>query len=149
MSRAVPARRESFALFYGVPTRWADNDIYGHANNVVYYAWFDTVVNRFLIEEGGLEPLTAPVVGFVVASSCDYFSPVEYPAVLELGLRIARLGTKSVTWELGVFLPGDSVSRATGRFTHAFVERASNTSAAIPAEIRAAIERIQTPDAHH
>ena len=142
MSRPQPAPRDSFAIFYELPTRWADNDIYGHANNVVYYAWFDTVVNRYLIEEGGLKPLTAEVVGFVVASSCDYFAPVEHPSTLQLGLRIERLGSKSVTWEVGVLLPGDQTSRATGRFTHAFVERASNTSAEIPVDIRAALEKL-------
>lgn len=142
MSRPQPAPRDSFAVFYDLPTRWADNDIYGHANNVAYYGWFDTVVNRYLIEEGGLTPLTDPVVGFVVSSGCDYFAPVEHPATLELGLRIARLGGKSVTWEVGVFLPGDDASRATGRFTHAFVERATNTSADIPPAIRTALERL-------
>ena len=142
MSRPRPAGRDTFSLFYDLPTRWADNDIYGHVNNVAYYAWFDTAVNRYLIEEGGFRPGNDPVVGFVVASSCDYFAPVTHPAVLQLGLRIARLGSKSVTWEVGVFLEGDDESRATGRFTHAFVEHASNTSAPIPPAIRAALERL-------
>lgn len=147
MSRPQPAARAAFAWFYPLPTRWADNDIYGHVNNVVYYAWFDTVVNRFLIEQGGMRPGNDPVVGYVVASSCDYFAPVEHPSDLQLGLRIVRLGSKSVTWEVGVFLAGDDHSRATGRFTHAFVDRASNRSAEVPAPIRAAIESIapETP----
>ena len=139
MSRPEPASRTLFQRFYPVPTRWADNDIYGHANNVAYYAWFDTVVNQFLIEEGGMQPGVDPVVGYVVASSCNYFAPVEYPQCLQLGLRVSRLGSKSVTWGIGVFVEGDTVSRATGQFTHAFVDQASNQSAPIPERIRLAI----------
>jgi len=142
MSRPQPAPRSDFSLFYPVPTRWADNDIYGHANNVVYYAWFDTVVNRFLIEQGGMRPGKDTVVGYVVASSCDYFAAVEYPQLLELGLRVTRLGERSVTWEIGVFIEGDDLSRATGRFTHAFVDREHNQSASVPDGIRRAIESL-------
>jgi len=141
MSRPKPAERSAFSVFYPVPTRWADNDIYGHANNVVYYAWFDTVVNQFLIERGGMRPGEDTTVGFVVSSSCNYFAPVTYPQQLEIGLRIERLGNSSVTWELGVFLAGESHSRATGSFTHAFVDRTTNKSAPIPDDIRSALER--------
>lgn len=141
MSRPQPAERSAFNLFYPLSTRWADNDVYGHANNVVYYAWFDTVVNQFLIEHGGMRPGEDTVVGYVVSSSCNYFGPVSYPQSLELGLRVERLGERSVTWELGVFLPGEVSSRATGSFTHAFVDRNANTSAPLPTSIRSAIER--------
>lgn len=141
MSRPQPAERSAFGVFYPLPTRWADNDIYGHANNVAYYAWFDTVVNQFLIEEGGMRPGEDSVVGFVVSSSCNYFAPVTYPQSLELGLRVERLGCSSVTWILGVFLPNEKSSRATGSFTHAFVDRQTNSSAPIPDSIRSAIER--------
>ena len=142
MSRPEPAERGSFAWFYDLASRWMDNDIYGHVNNVVYYSWFDTVVNRYLIEEGGLQPGIDNVVGYVVSSSCDYFAPVSYPTPVELGLRIIRLGTKSVTWEVGVFVAGEEHSRATGRFTHAFVDRERNQSAPLPKPIREAIERL-------
>jgi acyl-CoA thioester hydrolase len=142
MAHPQPAQRARYALFYDVPTRWADNDIYGHANNVVYYAWFDTVVNRFLIERGGMRPGHDPVVGYVVASSCDYFAPVSYPEVLELGLRIERLGTKSVAWELGVFSAAEDTTRAVGSFTHAFVDQASGKSAGIPSGILQALETL-------
>lgn len=142
MSRPQPEERSAFNLFYPLSTRWSDNDIYGHANNVVYYAWFDTVVNQFLIEHGGMRPGEDAVVGFVVSSSCNYFAPVSYPQSLELGLRVGRLGKSSVTWELGVFLAGDVSSRAVGSFTHAFVDRGANTSAPIPTTIRSAIERL-------
>ena len=143
--RATPASREGFAIFYSLNTRWADNDIYGHINNVAYYAFFDSVVNRFLIEEGGMRPGHDNVVGYVVNSSADYFSPLTYPQELDLGLRIARMGEKSVTWEIGVFGQGAEMSSVTGRFTHAFVDREANKSAAIPLGIRRAIEAIKSP----
>ena len=143
--RAAPAPRDGFAIFYSLNTRWADNDIYGHINNVAYYAFFDSVVNRFLIEEGGMRPGQDSVVGYVVNSSADYFSPLTYPQELELGLRIARMGEKSVTWEIGVFGKGAEVSSVTGRFTHAFVDREANKSAAIPIGIRCAIEALNSP----
>lgn len=143
--RAAPASRDPFAIFYSFNTRWADNDIYGHINNVAYYAFFDSVVNRFLIEEGGMRPGHDNIVGYVVNSSADYFSPLTYPQELELGLRIARMGEKSVTWEIGVFAEGAELSSVTGRFTHAFVDREANKSAAIPSGIRRAIEALKSP----
>lgn len=141
-SRPRPAPRQRYCQFYSLPTRWADNDIYGHINNVVYYAYFDTAVNRYLIEEGGLQPGTDTVVGYVVNSSADYFAPVAHPAVLDLGLAVLRLGSKSVTWEVGVFAGNDELTRVTGRFTHAFVDRTTERSAPVPPLIRAAIEKL-------
>ncbi len=143
--RAAPAPRDGFSIFYSLNTRWADNDIYGHINNVAYYAFFDSVVNRFLIEEGGMRLGHDNVVGYVVNSSADYFSPLTYPQELELGLRISRMGEKSVTWEIGVFAHGAALSSVTGRFTHAFVDREANKSAAIPSGIRRAIEALKSP----
>ena len=142
IERPQPASRQAFKVFYLQHTRWADNDIYQHINNVVYYAYFDSVVNRYLIEEGGLRPGIDSVVGYVVNSSCDYFKPAAYPVDLHLGLRVLRLGSKSVTWEIGVFVADDTHSCVTGRFTHAFVNRDTNESALIPDAIRAAIEKI-------
>lgn len=143
--RPTPASRSRYRHFYTLPTRWADNDIYGHINNVVYYAYFDTAVNRYLIEEGGLRPGSDTVVGYVVNSSADYFAPVAHPADLQLGLAVVRLGAKSVTWEVGVFLADDDVSRVTGRFTHAFVDREQNRSAEIPPAIRDAVAALSQP----
>ncbi|MCH1553154.1 MAG: acyl-CoA thioesterase [Luminiphilus sp.] len=140
--RPTPAAREQFSIFYSLESRWADNDIYGHINNVAYYAYFDSVVNRFLIEKGGMKPGEDAIVGYVVNSGADYFSPLTYPATIELGLRVARLGERSVAWEIGVFGEGDARSSVTGRFTHAFVDRASNQSAPVPRTIRAAIEAL-------
>ncbi|MED5356498.1 MAG: acyl-CoA thioesterase, partial [Pseudomonadota bacterium] len=112
--RATPSPRSHFSVFYQLNSRWADNDIYGHINNVAYYAFFDSVVNRFLIEEGGMRPGIDSVVGYVVSSSADYFSPLSYPQGLELGLRISRMGEKSVTWEIGVFAEDAELSSVTG-----------------------------------
>ena len=140
--RATPAPRSHFSVFYPLSSRWADNDIYGHINNVAFYAFFDSVVNRFLIEKGGMRPGVDSVVGYVVNSSADYFSPLSYPQGLELGLRISRMGEKSVTWEIGVFAEDAELSSVTGRFTHAFVDRKNNRSAPIPEGIRTAIERL-------
>lgn len=140
--RPTPATREQFSIFYSLESRWADNDIYGHINNVAYYAYFDSVVNRFLIEKGGMKPGEDSVVGYVVNSGADYFSPLTYPTTIELGLRVARLGERSVTWEIGVFGEGDARSSVTGRFTHAFVDRPNNQSAPVPAPIRTAIEAL-------
>ena len=140
--RATPAPRSHFSVFYPLSSRWADNDIYGHINNVAYYAFFDSVVNRFLIEKGDMRPGVDSGVGYVVNSSADYFSPLSYPQGLELGLRSSRMGEKSVTWEIGVFAEDAELSSVTGRFTHAFVDRTTNRSAPIPEGIRTAIERL-------
>jgi acyl-CoA thioester hydrolase len=140
--RPRPAQTSDYAIFYSLESRWADNDIYGHINNVAYYAYFDSVVNRFLIEHGDLNPASDSVVGYVVHSSADYFAPVSYPATLRLGLRVVRVGEKSLTWEVGVFAPDADQTCVTGTFTHAFVNRETGTSASIPASIRAAVERL-------
>ena len=121
--RATPSARSDYPIFCTLESRWADNDIYGHINNVAYYAYFDSVVNRFLIEEGGLRPGVDTVVGYVVHSSADYFFPASYPATLTLGLKVLRIGEKSVRWEVGVFASDAEQSCVTGTFTHAFVDR--------------------------
>ena len=140
--RATPSARSDYPIFYALESRWADNDIYGHINNVAYYAYFDSVVNRFLIEEGGLRPGVDTVVGYVVHSSADYFSPASYPVTLTLGLKVLRIGEKSVRWEVGVFASDSEQSCVTGTFTHAFVNRESGRSAPVPEGIRRAIESL-------
>ncbi len=140
--RPEPKVRLYFSIFYSLETRWADNDIYGHVNNVAYYEYFDSVVNRFLIEKGGLDPANDPVVGYVVSSSANYFSPISYPQNVEVGLRINRMGRKSITWGLGVFCPTEPLCCVTGSFTHAFVARANGASAGIPPRIREAVEKL-------
>ena len=140
--RATPSARSDYPIFYSLESRWADNDIYGHINNVAYYAYFDSVVNRFLIEEGGLRPGVDTVVGYVVHSSADYFSPASYPVTMTLGLKVLRMGEKSVRWEVGVFASDAEQSCVTGTFTHAFVDRESGRSAPVPDRIRRAIESL-------
>nr|WP_166258355.1 thioesterase family protein [Marinobacter salicampi] len=122
-----------------------DNDIYGHVNNVTYYSYFDTTINRYLIEVGGLDINNAPVVGFVVSSNCQFRKPVAYPEALEAGLRVIKIGNSSVTYELGLFSEGNVDPVAIGQVVHVFVEREQNRSAPIPETIRAALERIRVP----
>lgn len=138
--RPEPAERVSFKVFYTLATRWSDNDVYGHVNNVAYYSYFDTAVNRYLIEEGGLRPGVDQVVGYVVHSSANYFAPASYPEALDVGLRVLRLGDKSVTWEVGVFSQQAETSCVTGSFTHAFVDRTSGRAASVPPKIRSLLE---------
>ena len=134
--------RSDFPVFYSIITRWMDNDIYGHVNNVTYYSYFDSVINRYLIEEGGLDIHNAPVVGFMVSSSCQFKKPVAYPDALEAGVRVARIGARSVTYEVGIFMENDAQAAAHGELVHVFVDRATQSSTPIPPGIREALERI-------
>ncbi len=128
-----------------IATRWIDNDIYGHVNNVVYYAYFDTVINRFLIDEGGLDIVGGAVIGVCAESQCTYARSAAFPDALEAGLRVAKIGTTSVTYEIAIFrLPGRELC-ASGRFVHVFIGRESRKPTAFPSTIRAALERIYTP----
>jgi acyl-CoA thioester hydrolase len=122
-----------------------DNDLYGHVNNVVYYAWIDTVVNRYLIEQGGLDIAAAPIIGVAAESGCRYFASVAYPETVDAGLVIARLGRTSVVYEVGIFRRGEDAAAAAGHFVHVFVERASMRPVPVPPPIRAALERILIP----
>jgi len=134
--------RAGYEYFAEITTRWMDNDIYGHVNNVVYYSYFDSVANQFLIERGGLDIQTAEVIGFVVASSCEYKSPVAYPELLDAGFRVNRLGNSSVEYGIGIFKQGQQSASAYGTFTHVFVDRATDKSVPIPAQIRLALESV-------
>jgi acyl-CoA thioester hydrolase len=134
--------RDDYQHFQPITTRWHDNDIYGHVNNVVYYSYFDSAVNTYLIEEGGLDIHTGAVVGFVVSSSCDYFAPIAFPERIEVGLRVGKLGNSSVQYELGVFKQGEAQACAAGRFVHVFVDRDSNRPVSIPESLRAALARL-------
>jgi acyl-CoA thioester hydrolase len=119
-----------------------DNDIYGHVNNVTYYSYFDTTINRYLIEVGGLDINHSTVVGYVVSSSCQFRKPVAYPDALEAGLRVVRIGNSSVTYELGLFRNGEAAPVALGEVVHVFVDRQQDRAVAIPEGIREALERI-------
>ena len=135
--------RDCFPEFYAIDTRWSDNDIYGHVNNVQYYSFFDSAVNRFLIEHGGLDIHNDQVVGFVVESKCQYFSPIAYPDTIDIGLSVTKLSNRSVTYQLGVFVKGKPGIYAKGYFVHVFVDRTTNQSVTIPESIRLALANIQ------
>ena len=135
-------QRSGYKYFADITTRWMDNDIYGHVNNVMYYSYFDSVANQYLIEQGGLDIHSAEIIGFVVASSCEYKSPVAYPQKLEAGFRVNRLGNSSVEYGIGIFVQGQAEASAQGTFTHVFVDRNSDKSVPIPAQIRAALEAV-------
>jgi acyl-CoA thioester hydrolase len=124
-----------------------DNDVYGHLNNVVYYSLFDTVINRYLIGAGGLDIHRGAVVGFAVQSSCTFAGSVAYPDALEGGLRVAKLGSSSVRYEVAIFRAGDPVARAFGDFTHVFVDRATQRPVPLPEPLRAALARLVWPPA--
>lgn len=134
--------RTGYPYFTDITTRWMDNDIYGHVNNVVYYSYFDSVANKYLIEEGGLDIHSAEIIGFVVASSCQYKSPIAYPEPIEAGFRVNKLGNSSVEYGIAIFKQGQPNASAVGTFTHVFVDRATDKSVAIPAPLRRALEAV-------
>ena len=140
--KPVRLGRADFRVFRSIPTRWADNDVFGHVNNVVYYTWFDTVVNAWLIEQGLLDPKESLVVGLVVGTRCDYFESVAFPEIVEAGLAVERLGRSSVTYRIGIFRRGGAVTAAQGLFTHVYVERGPQTPVPVPASLRAAMAKI-------
>lgn len=142
MTRPTPELRDSYRHFQAIPTRWADNDIYGHVNNVVYYSYFDTVVNQYLIEQGALDLVKSTVIGLVVETQCEYFAPLSFPDVVHAGLRVAKVGNSSVRYEIGLFRNAENSASAQGYFVHVYVDRASRRATAVPADMRAALEKI-------
>ncbi len=137
--------RATYCHFQTVPTRWKDNDCYGHVNNVEYYSYFDSVLNCYLIDEGGLDIHNSAVIGYIAESNCKFLRSAAYPDVLEVGLRIGKLGNSSVRYELGLFKKGEDAPCAEAWIVHVFVDRASNRPQPIPDRIRTALARIQTP----
>ena len=142
MERPAPERREAYPHFRTVPTRWMDNDVYGHVNNAVYYSYFDTVVNGFLVEHGLLDIQRSAVIGLVVETSCRFFAPIAFPATVHAGLRVAELGRRSVRYEIGLFEGEQATAAAQGHFVHVYVERASGAATDLPAPTREALARI-------
>lgn len=135
--------RTAFAAFVPIATRWMDNDVYGHVNNVVYYSFFDTAVNGLLIEAGVLEPSRSETIGLVVETRCTYFDSVAFPDRLEIGVRIAHVGRSSVRYDLAVFREGAALAAARGAFTHVYVDRASQKPVPIPDQVRAVLEKLR------
>ncbi|KAJ7104292.1 HotDog domain-containing protein [Mycena belliarum] len=129
-------RRKDYPYFLSYRTRWSDNDQYSHINNAIYYHFFDSIVNTYLIEKCGLTPAAAPLIGLVISSFCEFFSPLSFPQVLDLGLRVTKMGTSSVTYEIGVFSEGQDTPAAVGGYTHVFVERIERKSAPMSPGLR-------------
>jgi acyl-CoA thioester hydrolase len=142
MSKPAPEPRTAYPHFQSIPTRWIDNDVYGHVNNVVYYSYFDTVVNQYLIEQGALDLERSAVIGLVVETHCQYFAPITFPDVVNAGLRVARLGSSSVRYEIGLFRGEGERAAAQGHFIHVYVDRATRRPAPLPRELSTALQRI-------
>ena len=143
MSRQAPSQRSSYRFITPITTRWNDNDIYGHVNNVTYYAYFDTIANSYLIEHGQLDIHHDDIVGFVVNSGCSYYAPIAFPEKLMGGLRVNRLGVSSVEYGLAIFKEGQEHAVADGHFVHVFVSRSTNKPVPIPEQVRHALEKIK------
>jgi acyl-CoA thioester hydrolase len=131
--------RERYRHLSEIPTRWMDNDVYGHVNNATYYSYFDTAVNRWLIEHGLLDLERSAVIGIVVETLCRFHRSLAFPDVVEAALRVARVGNSSVRWEIGLFRRGDAEVAATGHFVHVYVDRATMRPVPVPPDVRAAV----------
>lgn len=131
--------RSRYHHFQRIPTRWSDNDIYGHVNNVVYYSYFDTVVNTYLIEKGALDIANSAVIGLAVESLCTFKKELTYPEPIDAGMRVGRLGNTSVRYEIGIFRAGEDDPAATGYFVHVYVDRATRKPVALPEPLRRAL----------
>lgn len=142
MSRAALKGRDAYRVWRDIGTRWADNDAYGHVNNTVYYQWFDTAVNAWLIEEGLLDVAAGDPIGLVVETGCRYAAPLSYPEAVEVGLAVERLGSSSVRYRLGVFAKGADEAAAEGHFVHVYVGRADRRPVPLPDAWRAKLETI-------
>lgn len=140
-----PPTRADYAHVAAVPTRWADNDVYGHVNNVQYYAVFDTVINAWLVREGGLDIHRGAAIGLCAESHCRFLAPVEFPQVIHAALRVGHLGTASVRYELALFAGDAAEPAAVGEFVHVFVDRDTRRATPIPDPVRAALERLVVP----
>jgi len=135
--------RESYRVFRPIATRWMDNDVYGHVNNVAYYSYFDTAVNAWLMEATRQDIRRLPAIGVVVETGCRYFSEVSFPEVLELGLALERLGNSSLVYRLGLFRQGEPLAAAVGRFVHVYVDAGTRRPVAVPEVIRSAVAALQ------
>ena len=143
MSRPIPRPHKAYPYHLSIPTRWADNDVYGHVNNSVYYFFFDTVVNRWLIENKLLDIVQSDVIGLVVSTSCDFFAPMSFPDLISAGLRVAKIGNSSVTYEIGLFRNDETNPSAQGHFTHVYVDAASRRPKAISDPMRKQFETLK------
>jgi acyl-CoA thioester hydrolase len=142
-AKPQPEGRAGYKAFRTITTRWMDNDAYGHVNNVVYYSWFDTVVNAHLIEQGALDIHRGETIGLVIETQCNYFASVGFPQTVEAGLRVAKIGNSSVRYEVGLFLAGDPLTVAKGHFVHVYVDRANRRPTHLPQRLKSVLEALQ------
>ena len=138
-SSPAPPCRADYPHFLAIPTRWMDNDVYGHVNNVVYYSWFDTAVNAHLIEQGVLDTAKSEVIGLVVETQCQYFESLAFPQNVEAGIRVAHIGSSSVRYEVGLFAQGAPLTAARGQFVHVYVDRATQRPVPLPDALKAVL----------
>lgn len=134
--------RDHYRVFRTIGTRWMDNDVYGHVNNVVYYSWFDTTVNAWLIEQGALDIHAGAVIGLVIETQCNYFAPLAFPQTIEAGLRVAHLGRSSVRYEVGLFAQGEPLAAACGHFVHVYVDRDNRRPVPLPEKLHATLQQL-------
>ena len=137
-----PQSRDAYPAFSTLPTRWMDNDVYGHVNNVNYYSFFDTAIAHYLMKEGGLDPWKSEVIGFCVESGCRFRKAIHFPEIITSGLRVAKSGRSSVRYEIGLFRGDDQETAADGYFVHVFVDRASETPMPVPETIKSALSSL-------
>jgi acyl-CoA thioester hydrolase len=140
--KPLAAARSAYKVFRSITTRWMDNDAYGHVNNVVYYSWFDTAVNAYLIEQGVLDVEHGQTIGLVIETRCNYFAPLAFPQTVEAGIRVAQLGSSSVRYEVGLFAQGQALSAARGHFVHVYVNRETRRPTALPANLKTVLETL-------
>ncbi|TAK77675.1 MAG: acyl-CoA thioesterase [Aquabacterium sp.] len=144
-ARPSPEPRDAYAHYVDIPTRWMDNDVYGHVNNVVYYSYFDTAVNRYLIDAGALDIHRGQVIGLVIETQCNYFSGLEFPQLVQAGLRVAHVGRSSVRYEVGLFSEGQELSAARGHFVHVYVDRETRRPVELPQVWLDALAALRVP----
>ena len=140
--KPLPAPRSNYRVFRSIGTRWMDNDAYGHVNNVVYYSWFDTAVNGYLIEHGVLDIHQGEIIGLVIETQCNYFSPLAFPQTVEAGIRVARLGASSVRYEVGLFAQGEPLTAARGHFIHVYVDKQRRRPTPLPLNLKTVLETL-------
>ncbi|MDB5797947.1 MAG: acyl-CoA thioesterase [Paucimonas sp.] len=146
-ARTPPQTRSAFFHHSQIATRWMDNDMYGHVNNVVYYAYFDTAVNQYLIEQGVLDPVRSKVIGLVVETQCRYHSSIAFPDMVTAGIRVGHVGSSSVRYEVGIFRNDEDVAAAEGHFVHVYVDRESNRPTPLADNFRAALDKLRARSA--
>jgi len=141
--RPQPEPRSAYKVFRAIGTRWEDNDVYGHVNNVVYYSWFDTAVNGYLIEQGALDIHQGAAIGLVIETQCNYFAPLAFPQAVEAGLRVAHVGTSSVRYEVGIFAAGQDQAAACGHFIHVYVDAVTRRPVPLPDPLKHTLETLR------